>query len=282
MTEGPHDPTLEEGLASLREGINEQQRQDFWRKYWPRRVVPMLVLVAFLVSLCTAFFVANLYSHQTATDAAVSALRSQAEQLKVQGDQANAQLKARGQSTVPIPNPGTGVDTDVIVSSATAKVLASLPDLHPTAGQLGQAVATYLAANPITPQGPSSGQLSSALAGYFATNPPPSGPAGPTGAAGATGAPGPTGTPGSNGTNGQGGVQGPAGPQGPQGDSPTAQQIQDAFVAYVQAHPDSVCTKGGAMTLVRLILADGSQADSYVCVVSQTPAPIPAAILPTK
>ena len=279
MTDGPNDPTLEEGLANLRAGINEQQRQDFWRRYWPRRVVPVIALVAILFSIGTSLGFAYLYSHQTATDAAVTALRSQAEQLKVQGDKANAQLEARGQSPVPIPNPGTGVDTDVIVSSATAKVLASLPDLHPTAGQLGQAVATYLAANPITPQGPSSGQLSSALAGYFATNPPPSGPAGPTGAPGATGAPGTAGTPGANGTNGQDGAQGP---QGPQGDPPTAQQIQDAFVAYVQAHPDAVCTKGGSLTEVHLILADGSQADSWVCVISQTPAPIPALVPSTK
>src|SRR5439155_24938506 len=110
--------------------------------------------VALIVAVLASVVVFNLYGRQDATDAAVTALRQQAEESKSQGEAANQQLENRGQPTVPIPNPGTTDDMNVIVASATAKVLASLPDLRPNATQLGQAVAQYMAANPIAPAVP--------------------------------------------------------------------------------------------------------------------------------
>jgi len=204
----------------------------------------------------------SLWGRQSATEVAVSALRQQAEQFKQQGDQANAQLAQRGQSPVPIPNPGSTDDINVIVAAATAKVLASLPDLHPTAAQLGQAVAQYMAANPVSPLSPSPSQIAASLAGYFATNPPPPGPTGPTGPSGARGAPGVTGEPGPT------GPAGPEGPAGPPGPAPTESEIQQAFTDYIRDNPNALCPQGGAFAQIRVLLADGGSADTWTCVVA--------------
>ncbi|MGW4487843.1 hypothetical protein ACWEOE_28845 [Amycolatopsis sp. NPDC004368] len=221
------------------------------RRWWPKLIVANAVIVALIVIL-GGLAVTNLYLRQAATDTAVSTLRQQAEESKRTGDRANAELQARGQQPVPIPNPGTAPDTDVIVSAATAKVLASLPDSHPTTSELGQAVAQYVAANPIAPQQPTPGQLSSALAGYLATNPPPSG------------------EPGKPGENGANGDTGPAGPPGP---PPSADQIEAAVAQYFIDHPEALCPYGGSFTQIRGRLADGGAADSWQCVVATYPPP---------
>lgn len=271
-----HDDLLSEGIAKLSEGMREQNRHEFWTHYWPRRVLPIVVLLIVVFGGGVSWVVVSLYGRQNATEAAVTALRTQAETSKAQGDQANAQLQQRGQAPVPIPAPGATDDMQVIVAAATAKVLASLPDLHPTASQLGQAVAEYMAAHPVNPLAPTPGQISAALAGYFATAPPPSGPPGPTGASGAQG---PTGQAGPS------GEQGPPGPQGPQGDpgpAPTEQQIQQAFNDYIKTHPDSLCVQGGSFTEIRVQLTNGGSADQWVCVVQTYPSPTPSPILPLR
>lgn len=241
------DDLLSDGIAQLTEGMREQARQEFWTHYWPRRVLPITLALILVMGSLVAVVVVGLYGRQSATEAAVTALRLQAEQSKQQGDQANAQLQQRGQQPVPIPQPGSAADMDVIVAAATAKVLASLPDLHPSAAQLGQAVAQFVAANPL---GPTPAQISASIAGYLATHPLPSGAPGPSGAAGATG------------------EQGPSGKPGP---PPTEAEIQQAFGDYIAAHPDALCVKGGVFTEVRVALADGSAADSWICVVQTYP-----------
>jgi hypothetical protein len=143
------------------------------------------------------------------------------------------------------------------VSSAAARVLASLP-IYATKADLGRGIAEYLAANPA---GPTPSQIAAVLAGYLATNPPPSGPPGPTGPSGEPGTPGASGAPGQPGANGQ------------DGHTPTTEEIQAAFVAYVQDHPDTLCPRGGAFAQLRIQLADGGSADTWQCVVATYPAP---------
>lgn len=261
------DDKLEEGLAILAEGVRAEERRDFWRHYWPRRVVPLLAILCTIFSLATGLVVANLYDRQSTTEAAVTALRLQAEQSKVTGDQANGELARRGQPQVPIPTPGTAPDTDVIVSAAAARVLASLP-VYVTKPDLGRGIAEYLAANPIPP---TPTQIAAVLAGYFAVNPLPSGP------------PGPSGSPGEPGATGANGVPGPGGPKGDKGEPPTAAEIEAAFAAYIQDNPNALCPRGGAFTQLRLQLADGGSADSWQCVVATYPPPSATAspILPT-
>lgn len=255
-SERPHDDQLEEGLALVAEGAKEQARLDFWHHTWPRMVGAVAVL-ALLFGGGAAAAVTVLYGQQASTQAAVSVLAKQAVESKAAGDKANAELANRGQPQVPIPQPGTNLDAEVITASATARVLASLPDFHPTPDQLGQAVAVYLMRNPLsaTPL-----QIATSLAAYFAVTPPPSGPAGPTGESGVPGQPGKTGQPGAKGD--------PAPP-------PTAEQIQAAFVQYVHDHPDVLCPSGGNFSQLSLRLADGGSADSWQCVVAVYPSPTP-------
>ncbi|MEU0469927.1 hypothetical protein ABZ215_38520 [Amycolatopsis sp. NPDC006131] len=253
-----------EALGQVRDAVQEavvqaEQAPEVARRevirWWPR-IVAAMALVAVLVAVPTALVVANLNSRIGANEAAVTALRQQAEQAKPAGDQANRELTQRGQPPVPIPEPGTAPDTDVIVAAATARVLASLPNPRPTAAELGQAVAKYLAANPIQPGQPSPTQLAAAIAGYLATSPPPSGPAGPTG---------PSGRPGVDGKDGKDGRDGVDGQPGP---PPTQEEIKAAFDAYLRDNPNAVCPLGGSLAQVTVLLANGGSADVWSCVVA--------------
>lgn len=244
------DDAVAEVRAEARDEATAAARHEFWHFYWPRRVVPVVAVLTLLFSVGASWL---LSSRQDATDAAISILRDQANQAKEAGDKANEQLAARGQAIVPIPQPGQAPDTEVIVSAATARVLASLPSLQPTAAELGGAVAQYLAANPVTPAGPSPSEIAATLAGYLATNPPPSGPRGESGAPG------------------QPGEGGPQGPKGDKGDPPTAEEIQAALAQYVRDNPDVLCPRGGSFAQLRVQLVDGGSADTYACVVATNP-----------
>ena len=231
---------------------------------WYRRAVLAAAVVAVLVATAAslgALWLASSSQQAVAEQAAYNAAtRKIAEDSKRTGDAANAELSRRGQAPVPIPQPGTVPDTDVVVASATARVLAHLPDPTPTRAQLGQAVAEYMSEHPVAPVGPTPQQLSSSIAGYFAVHPPPAGKDGSDGA---------DGQPGQDGADGQ------------DGHTPTAEEIQAAFVAYVQDHPDALCPRGGHYTELRVLLADGGTADTWQCVVSTAPPPTTTTTAPT-
>lgn len=233
-----------------------------------RRSWVWIITGCFLVSLLTAtasgIGVLNLYGRAATTEAAVTALRERAEESKKSGDAANAELEKRGQQPVPIPQPGTGVDNDVLVAAATARVLALLPaNSRVTTADIGRAVAEYMAANPVIPPAATTTQIATGLAAYFVTNPIPPGP------------PGETGTPGTPGEPGQPGTPGATGAEGPQGPSPTAEQIQSALIAYISDNPDALCPRGGRFTELRIRLAEGGTADTWQCVVTTSPASTP-------
>lgn len=257
------DEQLDEGLALVRAGADESARREVWRHTWPKIAVAVAVL-SLVVSGVTVWGLSGLYDTQASTDAAVSVLRTQATEAKASGDRANAELAARGQPPVPIPQPGQAPDSDVIAAGAAARVLASLPDVRPTAAELGGAVARYIAANPIS--GPTPLQISTALAGYLATSPPPSGPKGDPGATGQPGKPGDKGAPGDKGDKGDPGERGPA---------PTAEQIQTEFAAYLRANPDALCPQGGVFGRVTVPVVDGGGRPGsrviYTCVVTDDP-----------
>lgn len=168
---------------------------------------------------------------------------------------ANAVLSSRGQAPVPVPSPDFNDATGTIVAAATARVLASI-DTHPSAAQLGQAIADYLVANPITPAGPAPGSIAAAVGAYLAVNPP---------------------APGEQGETGETGPEGAPGKDGADGHTPTAQEIQDAFVAYVTAHPDviriALCGTGqDFQTAKELVGADGTRYTLFGCIISTTAA----------
>lgn len=159
----------------------------FWRRNFAQ-VVAACAFVALLVAAAVSVAVVPLYVRTEQTQASVSEVRQLAEDAQAQGQAANKTLADRGQATVPIPQPGNSTDSDVLVAAATAQVLASLPDTRPTASQLGEAVARYVASNP-SAVGPSPQQLAASLAGYLATNPPPPGKDGEDGVDGQPGRP---------------------------------------------------------------------------------------------
>lgn len=276
------DERLKRGLDELRETTHELVEQapeqahqvaketatDVVNRRWPKLFIASLVAnVVIFALLALGLFnvmseLASTQAAQAQTSADVDALRKAAEQSKPLGDQANKELQQRGQNPVPIPEPGKGADTDVIVSAATARVLASIPNPTPSNAQLGQAVAQYLAANPVRPGQPTPQQISASLAGYFTTNPPPSG------------EPGKPGADGQPGQDGQPGAKGDKGDTGEQGQPPTAEQIEAAVADYLRDHPEALCPNGGTFSQLRVMLADGGTADVWSCVVSTTSAPI--------
>ncbi|GAA1961798.1 hypothetical protein [Amycolatopsis minnesotensis] len=278
------DPaSIPDSLSEIRRGMHaaveeaprqarEVARHEI-RRWWVWAILGVF-LVALVVGSAAGIGVLQLYGRQASTDAAVDELRRQAETSKTSGDAANGELLRRGQAPVPIPQPGTGDDSQVLVASAAARVLASMPTTRPSAEQLGQAVAAYITRNPV---GPTPQQISTGIAAYLATSPPPSGQAGPTGPSGQPGTPGGPGQPGQAGQPGEPGPEGaagqpgPPGPAGPPGETPTAQQIQDAFAAYLKDNPAALCPQGGVFTQLRVLTADGGTADTWQCVLTTSP-----------
>ncbi len=228
-----------------------------------RRSVIAAAGIALMVSVCfsAAAVVISGRTRATVDEQAiqVSTLRQIAEDARTKGDAANAELQHRGQTPVPIPPPGSENDSEVLVASAAARVLASLPDLRPTAAQLGAAVAAFFAANPVVPVGPTPQQISESLAGYLAVNPPPPG---------VSGAPGETGQPGAKGDKGD------------KGDPPTAEEIRAALQQFIRRNPNILCPRGGDFAQLRLQLADGRTADTWQCVVTVSPSSPPVTTNP--
>ncbi|WP_432845965.1 hypothetical protein ACQPXB_35830 [Amycolatopsis sp. CA-161197] len=265
------DHRTEDALGQVRDGVHEladtaprearraarAEVKTELRKFWPRIIIAVTAVVVLIV-LVGGWSVATLYVRQAASESAITSLRQQADTAKAAGEKANTELQARGQPTVPIPNPGTAPDSDVIVQSAAARVLASLSGRYVTFSELGGGIAQYFAANPITPAGPTPMQIFASLAAYFAANPPPAGPQGLQGEAGQPGAQG---------------EKGEKGEKGDKGDPPTVDEIQAAFVSYLHDHPDALCPNGGSFAQIRVQLADGGAADTWQCVVATYPAP---------
>lgn len=241
------DAVSEETHAAVEQAaVNTVARS---QRRWLPFIMAGVVLVSVLIAAATAFAIIDLYGRQTQVATAVGEIRQLAEQAKTAGDDANEQLAQRGQAQVPIPQPGQAQDSDVLVAAATARVLASLPDVRPTAEAIAAEVARYVSQNAGL-FAPSAQQILQTVTAYLAENPPPSG------------APG---TPGADGRDGA------KGDKGEKGDPPTRQEIQDAWVALVREQPDVLCPRGGSYTQLRVQLADGGAADMWSCVVQVTP-----------
>jgi hypothetical protein len=232
--------TTEAAVVAGRAGAETASRR------WIPWTVAGCLFVSILTAAATAVALSNLGGQVAGLGTSVSEVRRLAEDAKSAGDVANAELARRGQQQVPIPQPGQAQDSDVLVAAAAARVLASLPDLRPTAAELGAAIAQYVSAN-ASRFGPSPQQIGAAVAAHLTENPPPSGPPGAPGEPGAKGE------------------------KGDKGDPPTQQEIQAAFDAYIRDNPNALCPRGGSFSQLRVQLADGGTADTWTCVVQVTP-----------
>lgn len=260
------DRTLAAGHAAAEAVVDAVERKPDWPQV--RRFVLVASLsvallmgaVSIAVSVLASRSVSVAVADAAAANRTVGENRELANKAYQAAQEANEALKSRGQAPVPVPPPDNA--SEALVAAATAQVLASLPSAAPPSREaLAEAVANYMAVNPVTPIGPSIGQVSEALAGYFVANPPPSGEKGEPG------------TPGLPGTPGEKGEPGPP---------PTAAEIQAAFVAYVQANPgvlrDNLCLgdgQGQYRLATDLIAADGSRISGWLCVTSSTPPVLP-------
>jgi hypothetical protein len=241
------------GVHALAERAPEEARQvaaDEVRRWWPRIIISNAVVVA-LVVLVFGYFLVRV----NATDTVVSTLQ-QAQQAKTAGDKANGELASRGQPQVPIPTPGTAPDTDVIVASAAARVLASLP-VSPTRTEISAQIAREIAGQPVP--APPISAIAAVIAGYFETNPVPAGP---------------------QGERGETGQKGDKGDPGEPGHTPTAEEIQADLAQYLADHPEALCPRGGSIAQLRVQLSDGGTADTWTCVVATYPAPTTTSALP--
>jgi hypothetical protein len=210
------------------------------------RWIVAAAIVAAVVSVIVSVPVAIAGARQGAStdvaqDARAAALeqaqaddRQRADEAYSAAQEANAELRQRGQTPVEVPKPdGPDGAQETLVAAAVAQTLAALPRQArgPTAAELGRAVAVYLSSNPAP--GPSPRQIASAVAAWLRAHPP---------APGRDGAAGQPGTGGQDGANGQDGAQGP---EGPPGRPPTAEEIKEAVQAELANHPDVLCTTGG-------------------------------------
>lgn len=213
------------------------------------------------VSVLALGEVARQESRTTALGSDVANSRDLAEKAYQAAQAANGQLTARGQTPVPVPPPSDDDPTSTIVAASAARVLAQLPSV-PSAEQVAQKLAADQLLNP--PAVPVA-QVSAVVASYLQANPPPKGDPG---------------TPGENGQPGVEGKPGTDGKDGQPGPPPTEQQIQDAWVAYVQAHPDflpsQLCANYGQNfnQAKDLVAQDGTRYTLYGCITSVVPPPV--------
>lgn len=178
------------------------------------------------VSVLASSQVVDLRAERTAEQAKTTAEQERTRQAISALEEANRDLRARGQQ--PVAPPDDLRAGDALVAAATARVLASLPPAPgPTGEQVGNAVASYLVTNPVVV---SPLAIASQVSAYLAANPPPAGPAGEPGDVGAKGDQGEPGEP---------------------GHTPSPEEIMAVFNQAAAQNPDLLCAGKGKFTEVR-------------------------------
>jgi hypothetical protein len=220
-----------EGVAaaeSLGEGLSHKaDRRDLWRV----GVVAacLSAAVAIIVSLVAAYQIVDLEAQRTAEQARVSAEQERTRRAITALEEANRDLRQRGQQ--PVSQPADLDSGDAVVAAATARVLANLPPAPmPTSQQVGDAVASYMVTHPVDV---SPVRIAGQVSAYLTANPP---------AAGAKG---------DRGEKGDQGERGTDGADGTPGHTPTPEEIMAVFNQAAAQNPDLLCAGKGKFTEVR-------------------------------
>ncbi len=225
-----------QAVRGAREATDRRARW-FWLPLVLVAAVGASTLTAVIMYFVFAPQIDQVRSAQTATVAAGVEVRRIAEEARVAAVAANAELERLGQEPVTLPVVGQAPDADVLVSAATAQVLAALPrNQAVTAELVAQEVARFMAANPITPVGPSPGQIADAVAAYLQAFPPPQGVQGIAG---------------EQGRQGERGERGEQGVPGQDAPALTGEQIRAALDSYFLDNPIPPCPAGTALQEVR-------------------------------
>lgn len=185
--------------------------------------------LAIIVSLLASYQIVGLEAQRTAEQARVSAEQERTRQAISSLEEANRELRERGQQ--PVSPPADMQDGEAVVAAAAARVLAALPPAPmPTAQQVVDAVASYLITNPVDV---SPSLIATQVSAYLTANPP---------AQGEKGDQGEPGTP---------GAEGQKGDPGEPGHTPTAEEIMALFNQTVAQNPDLLCAGKGQFTEVK-------------------------------
>lgn len=232
MTGSAATQTVGQGLS------RKTERAEVWRIALVVTIFGVAVSIG--VAVPAALQAARANAVAAAAQKAAEDNRTRAEEAFAAANQANEELKARGQQPVPVPAPREDNAPETLVAAATARVLASLPGATRYTDQdIGTALAAYFVGHPAAVP---SEAVAASVASYLAAHPPP---AGPIGEPGQTGSPGPT---------GEKGDRGDPGEKGDPGSPPTAAQIMAAFNAALLDNPSLLCAGKGTFTLVKGVL----------------------------
>jgi hypothetical protein len=257
------DRTLAAGHAAAERVADAVERKPDWpqvRRFVLVAVVSVSLLMASVsvaISVLASRSVSAAAADAAAANRAVGENRDLANKAYQTALEANEALKQRGQAPVPVPEPDNA--SEALVAAATASVLASLPPAPaPSREALAEAVATYMATHPVTPLGPNIGQVSEALAAYLAANPPPSGEKG---------------EPGTPGEKGDKGDKGDA-PTAAEIQAAFVAYV-NANPALLRDNLCLGDGQGQYRLATDLIAADGSRISGWLCVTSSTPPVVP-------
>lgn len=251
--------TLSTGTAAVTavgESLGRKaDRAEVWRVALVAALVAgvMAVLVSVPLALSGARQQAQREARIQAVEESQRETRERADSAYRSAEEANEELRRRGQPQVPVPRPDGSEEgnQETLVAAAVAGTLAALPERvkEPSAQDLGRAVAAYMTTHPAP--GPSPTHIAEAVAGFLRSNPPAAGPTGERGPQGLEGPTGPTGPTGPVGPSGPSGTPGSPGVDGQDATPPSAQEIQAAVSEVLADSPNILCNSTGG-TWVRL------------------------------
>lgn len=173
---------LRDSIAQTAEAAPQVARREVRRegRAYFRGAVVASVITSVLVGV-PLVMLAERFSAYTVADEARAAqfqasaadIRRLAQGAHDLGAQANVELARRGLATVPLPEPGSVPDSQVLAAAATAQVAAKIASesiVVPTPAQIRAEVAAQLAKLPPPPLGPAPAQLDEAVQAYVTAN----------------------------------------------------------------------------------------------------------------
>lgn len=227
------EQTYREGVAAT-ERVDKRLTAGRLRRgqAWKIAFVASCVVLAISLILNTAVArsVVDLRADQVAAQESREAEERRTREAITALQQANEDLRRRGQQ--PVDQPSQLGDGEALVAAATARVLANLPATpQPTSEQIAAELARYFAVNPVTvsPQ-----RIAQQVASYFAENP-----VEPE-----------QGEQGEQGERGEKGDKGDPGAKGADGHTPTPDEIMAVFSEAAVQNPNLLCAGKGTFTEV--------------------------------
>lgn len=173
---------LRDSIAQTAEAAPEAARQEVRRegRAYFRGAVVASVITSVLVGIPLALLAERFSAYQIVDEARAAQFQASAADIRRLaqgahdlGAQANAELARQGLATVPLPEPGSVPDSQVLAAAATAQIAAKIASesiVVPTPAQIRSEIAAQLAKLPPPPLGPAPAQLDVAVQAYVTAN----------------------------------------------------------------------------------------------------------------